>query len=90
MGDRFHVIESGTAEVIGDACLVGTLRPWEVFGDIALLQGPIPPRTPAACAVAPSTAPSLAHAAGARLGALYEVMAFDGTAPWRGARTAMG
>jgi len=50
VGDRFDVIESGTAEVIGDDRLVGTLRPWKAFREITLLRVPIPPRAPAAWA----------------------------------------
>jgi MFS family permease len=38
IGDRFYVIESGTAEVIGDGRLVTTLGPGEAFGEIALLR----------------------------------------------------
>jgi MFS family permease len=37
-GDRFYVIESGSAEVIGDGRLVATLGPGEAFGEIALLR----------------------------------------------------
>jgi CRP-like cAMP-binding protein len=36
--DRFYVIETGTAEVIGDGHLVTTLGPGEGFGEIALLR----------------------------------------------------
>jgi predicted MFS family arabinose efflux permease len=36
--DRFYVIESGTADVIGDGHLVTTLGPGEGFGEIALLR----------------------------------------------------
>ncbi len=38
VGDRFYVIESGVAEVIGDGRLVATLGPGEAFGEIALLR----------------------------------------------------
>jgi MFS family permease len=38
VGDRFYVIESGNAEVIGDGRLVATLGPAEAFGEIALLR----------------------------------------------------
>ncbi len=38
IGDRFYVIESGVAEVIGDGRLVATLGPGEAFGEIALLR----------------------------------------------------
>jgi Cyclic nucleotide-binding domain len=37
-GDRFHVIEDGEAEVIGDGKLIRTLRSGDGFGEIALLQ----------------------------------------------------
>jgi CRP-like cAMP-binding protein len=36
--DRFYVIETGAADVIGDARLVTTLGPREGFGEIALLR----------------------------------------------------
>jgi MFS family permease len=42
-GDRFYVIEHGTAEVLGDGRLVRTIGPGEGFGEIALLRGT--PRT---------------------------------------------
>jgi CRP-like cAMP-binding protein len=38
LGDRFFVIESGQAEVVGDGRLVATLGPGEGFGEIALLR----------------------------------------------------
>ena len=38
VGDRYFVIESGGAEVIGDGRVVGTLGPGEGFGEIALLR----------------------------------------------------
>jgi CRP-like cAMP-binding protein len=37
-GDRFYVIETGAAEVIGDDRLLTTLGPGEGFGEIALLR----------------------------------------------------
>jgi len=36
--DRFYVIETGTADVIGDGRLVATLGPREGFGEIGLLR----------------------------------------------------
>jgi MFS family permease len=38
IGDRFYVIESGGAEVIGDGQVVATLGEGEGFGEIALLR----------------------------------------------------
>ena len=38
MGDRFYVIESGEAEVVGDGRLVATLGHGEGFGEIALMR----------------------------------------------------
>ena len=38
LGDRYYVIESGEAEVVGDGRLVATLGPGEGFGEIALLR----------------------------------------------------
>ncbi len=38
IGDRYFVIESGEAEVIGDGRLVARLGPGEGFGEIALLR----------------------------------------------------
>ena len=37
-GDRFYLIETGTAEVLGDGMPVATLGPGDVFGEIALLR----------------------------------------------------
>jgi MFS family permease len=37
-GDRYFVIESGTADVVGDGVVVATLGPGEGFGEIALLR----------------------------------------------------
>ena len=36
--DRFYLIETGAADVIGDGHLVTTLGPGEGFGEIALLR----------------------------------------------------
>lgn len=38
IGDRYYVIESGDAEVIGDGRPVATLGPGEGFGEVALLR----------------------------------------------------
>jgi MFS family permease len=38
VGDRYFVIQSGDAEVIGDGGIVATLGPGEGFGEIALLR----------------------------------------------------
>jgi MFS family permease len=38
IGDRYHVIESGEADVLGDGRVVATLGPGEGFGEIALLR----------------------------------------------------
>jgi predicted MFS family arabinose efflux permease len=38
LGDRYYVIESGTADVIGDGRVVATLGEGEGFGEIALLR----------------------------------------------------
>jgi MFS family permease len=38
IGDRYFVIESGEADVIGDGHVVATLGPGEGFGEIALLR----------------------------------------------------
>ena len=38
VGDRYFVIESGEAEVIGDGQVVATLGPGQGFGEIALLR----------------------------------------------------
>jgi MFS family permease len=38
IGDRYYVIESGEADVVGDSRVVATLGPGEGFGEIALLR----------------------------------------------------
>lgn len=38
VGDRYYLIESGEAEVVGDGRLIATLGPGEGFGEIALLR----------------------------------------------------
>lgn len=38
LGDRYYLIESGRAEVVGDGRVVATLGPGEGFGEIALLR----------------------------------------------------
>ncbi|GGG11516.1 hypothetical protein GCM10007304_26940 [Rhodococcoides trifolii] len=38
IGDRYFVIESGAAEVVGDGQVVATLGPGDGFGEIALLR----------------------------------------------------
>ncbi|HEX5730254.1 MFS transporter [Microbacterium sp.] len=38
IGDRYYVIESGEADVVGDGSVVATLGPGEGFGEIALLR----------------------------------------------------
>jgi MFS family permease len=38
LGDRYYVIESGEADVLGDGSVVATLGPGDGFGEIALLR----------------------------------------------------
>jgi CRP-like cAMP-binding protein len=38
VGDRYFVIESGQAEVVGDGRVVATLGPGQGFGEVALLR----------------------------------------------------
>jgi Cyclic nucleotide-binding domain/Major Facilitator Superfamily len=47
-GDRFYVIATGEADVIGDGRLVNTIGPGDGFGEIALLRGTS--RTTTVCA----------------------------------------
>jgi Cyclic nucleotide-binding domain/Major Facilitator Superfamily len=50
-GDRFYVIESGEAEVVGDGRLIATRGPGDGFGEIALLRDTL--RTTTVCARTP-------------------------------------
>ena len=47
-GDRFYVIATGKADVIGNGRLVNTMGPGDGFGEIALLRGTV--RTTTVCA----------------------------------------